>query len=81
MRARRMILHLRALTSHLRIAAQCGSVVFKIMPMEGDTPVNGEAQKGAADLLAEVEIALALSALRGPIGGSNMLQSLPHGVT
>jgi len=60
---------------------QCGGVVFKIVPMEGAAPVNGEAQKGAADLLAEVEIALALSALRGPLGGLQMLVSLPHGVT
>ena len=30
--------------------------------------MNGERQKGAADMLAEVEIALALSALRGPLG-------------
>ena len=49
--------------------AQCGSVVFKIVPMEGAALVNGERQKGAADLLAEVEIALALSALRGTLGG------------
>ncbi len=55
--------------------------MFKIVPMEGAAPVNGEAQKGAADLLAEVEIALALSALRGPLGGLQMLVSLPHGVT
>jgi len=30
--------------------------------------VNGEPQKGAAEMLAEVEIALALSALRSPQG-------------
>ncbi len=50
--------------------AQCDGVVFKIVPMEGETLVNGERQKGAADMLAEVEIALALSALRGPLGAS-----------
>ena len=44
--------------------------MFKIVPMEGDLLVNGERQKGAADMLAEVEIALALSALRGPLGAS-----------
>ena len=43
-------------------------MVFKIVPMEGDTLVNGEPQKRAAEMLAEVEIALALSALRGPLG-------------
>ena len=53
--------------------AQCDGVVFKIVPMEGDTLVNGERQKGAADMLAEVEIALALSALRGPLGASGLV--------
>ena len=48
--------------------APWGSVVFKIVPMEGAMLVNEERQKGAADLLAEVEIALALSALRGALG-------------
>ena len=54
--------------------------MFKIVPMEGATPVNGEAQKGAADLLAEVEIALALSGLRGPLGGLQMLQACRMGL-
>ena len=43
-------------------------MVFKIVPMEGAMLVNGEPQKGAAEMLAEVEIALALSALRSPQG-------------
>lgn len=51
-----------------RARAQGGCVVFKIVPMEGSTLVNGEPQKRAAEMLAEVEIALALSALRGPVG-------------
>ena len=42
-------------------------MVFKIVPMEGSTLVNGEPQKRAAEMLAEVEIALALSAVRGPL--------------
>jgi hypothetical protein len=43
-------------------------VVFKIVPMEGATPVNGEQQKCAADILAEVDISLRLSRLRGEPG-------------
>ena len=42
--------------------------MFKIVPMEGQLLINGERQKAAADMLAEAEIALALSALRGSLG-------------
>lgn len=41
-----------------------GSVVFKIVPMEGDLLVNGEHQKRASNILAEVVVALTLSELR-----------------
>ena len=37
--------------------------VFKIVPMEGTLLVNGEPQKSAAEILAEVAIALTLSQL------------------
>lgn len=45
-----------------------GTMVFKIVPLEGATPVNGEAQKRAGDILGEVAIALTLSQLRGSPG-------------
>lgn len=35
----------------------------QIVPMEGDTPVNGEPQKCAAEILAETAVALTLSQL------------------
>lgn len=41
-----------------------GGVVFKIVPMEGETLVNGEAQKRAGEIMAEALIALRLSGLR-----------------
>lgn len=44
-------------------------MVFKIVPMEGSIPVNGEQQKCAANILAEVDISLRLSRLRGEPGG------------
>jgi hypothetical protein len=47
---------------------QAEGVVFKIVPMEGSTPVNGEQQKCAGDILAEVDISLRLSRLRGEPG-------------
>lgn len=47
---------------------QAEGVVFKIVPMEGCTPVNGEQQKCAGDILAEVDISLRLSRLRGEPG-------------
>lgn len=43
-------------------------VVFKIVPMEGDTLVNGEAQKRAGEIMAEALIALRLSGLRAQEG-------------
>ena len=39
--------------------------MLKIVPMEGDMLVNGEPQKPAGEVAAEVAIALALSDLRG----------------
>jgi serine/threonine-protein kinase haspin len=45
-------------------AFRAGGVVLKIVPMEGAALVNGEPQKRAAEILAEVEIAGALSRLR-----------------
>lgn len=44
-------------------AFKSGSVVFKLVPMEGDNLINGWPQKGAADLLGEAVIAIALSGL------------------
>ncbi|WIA16133.1 hypothetical protein OEZ85_012851 [Tetradesmus obliquus] len=44
-------------------AFKSGSVVFKLVPMEGDNLTNGWPQKGAADLLGEAVIAIALSGL------------------
>lgn len=41
-----------------------GGVVFKIVPMQGETLVNGEPQKRADEIKAEALIALRLSALR-----------------
>ena len=37
--------------------------MLKIVPMEGDTPVNGEPQKRAAEILAEAAVSLTLSQL------------------
>lgn len=45
-------------------AFRSGHTVFKIVPIEGDIQVNGEQQKKATDILAEVAIALTLSELR-----------------
>lgn len=45
-------------------AFKCPGVVLKIVPMGGDTLVNGERQKGPKEMLAEAAIALRLSALR-----------------
>ncbi len=39
-------------------------LVFKIVPMEGSTLVNGEVQKRADEILAEVLVALRLNGLR-----------------
>lgn len=51
-------------------------MVFKIVPMEGDTPVNGEPQKRAAEITAEVAIALTLSALHPDDGDDLARQCL-----
>lgn len=47
-----------------------GGVVFKIVPMEGETLVNGEPQKRAGEIMAEALIALRLSGLRAQKGGA-----------
>ena len=45
-----------------------GDIVFKIVPLDGATLVNGEVQKRADEILAEVAISLTLSQLRGRPG-------------
>lgn len=45
-------------------AFKAGNLVLKIVPMEGTLLVNGEAQKRAEEILAEVAITLTLSGLR-----------------
>lgn len=45
-------------------AFKAGNVVLKIVPMEGTVLVNGEPQKRAEEILAEVAITLTLSGLR-----------------
>lgn len=45
-------------------AFKAGNLVLKIVPMEGSLLVNGEAQKRAEEILAEVAITLTLSGLR-----------------
>jgi hypothetical protein len=50
--------------------AQADGFVFKIVPMEGTLAVNGEQQKLAGEILAETEITLILSQLRGSLGTS-----------
>lgn len=45
-------------------AYKAGDVVFKIVPMEGSTLVNGEGQKKAEEILAEAAITLTLNGLR-----------------
>ena len=47
-------------------AFRADNIVFKIVPMEGTVLVNGEAQKRADEILAEVAITLTLSKLRDP---------------
>ena len=59
-----------ALRRAVHARMQCGGrrarrrVVLKIVPMEGNARVNGEPQKRAGEVAAEVAIALALSDLR-----------------
>ena len=50
--------------------------MLKIVPMEGDALVNGEPQKRAGEIAAEVAIALALSDLR-EAGARPMFPSHP----
>lgn len=50
-------------------AFAAGDMVLKIVPMEGSMLVNGEPQKRAHEILAEVAIALTLSQLH-PQGGA-----------
>ena len=49
-------------------AFKSGDVVLKIVPMDGATLVNGETQKRAEEIFAEVSVALTLNQLRSPIG-------------
>ena len=46
-------------------AFKAGGVVLKIVPMEGAVLVNGEPQKRADEILAEVSVTLTLSRLNG----------------
>lgn len=46
-------------------AFKAGGVVLKIVPMEGSCLVNGEPQKRADEILAEVSVTLTLSGLNG----------------
>ncbi|KAL4446368.1 hypothetical protein ABPG77_003175 [Micractinium sp. CCAP 211/92] len=46
-------------------AFKAGGVVLKLVPMEGATLVNGEPQKRADEILAEVSVTLTLSRLNG----------------
>jgi hypothetical protein len=46
-------------------AFKAGGVVLKIVPMEGSCLVNGEPQKRADEILAEVSVTLTLSRLNG----------------
>lgn len=55
-------------------AFRAGDVVFKIVPLEGSTLVNGEPQKKAEEILAEAAITLTLSGLREGTTG-NMARS------
>jgi len=43
-------------------------VVIKIVPFDGETPVNGEVQKRSAEITAEIAVSLTLSQLRGTPG-------------
>jgi serine/threonine-protein kinase haspin len=52
-------------------AFKAGNLVLKIVPMEGTLLVNGEAQKRAEEILAEVAITLTLSGLRQSTSDEN----------
>ena len=45
-----------------------GEVVIKIVPFDGETPVNGEVQKRSTEIKAEIAVGLTLSQLRGSPG-------------
>lgn len=49
-------------------AFKSGSMVFKIVPLEGDHLVNGEPQKRSEEIIAEASISSALSGLRQKAG-------------
>jgi len=55
-------------------------VVIKIVPFDGETPVNGEIQKRSAEITAEIAVSLTLSQLRGTPGGFrfNILSHAHH---
>ncbi|XP_020520416.1 serine/threonine-protein kinase haspin homolog isoform X1 [Amborella trichopoda] len=46
-------------------AFKCGGSVLKIVPFGGDLQVNGEVQKGSAELFAEAFLSLIINSLRG----------------
>ena len=56
-------------------AFKAGSIVFKIVPIEGACLVNGFAQTQATQILAEASISLALSGIR-PMGEPTYCQIL-----
>lgn len=61
-------------------AFKADDIVFKIVPMEGRTLVNGEQQKRADEILAEVAITLTLSGLRDEEGlDGNAFENVTHG--
>ena len=58
-------------------AFKAGNLVLKIVPMEGTVLVNGEAQKRAEEILAEVAITLTLSGLRESNNNENNNRNPP----
>jgi hypothetical protein len=57
-------------------AFKAGNLVLKIVPMEGTVLVNGEAQKRAEEILAEVAITLTLSGLRESNNNHNISNNI-----
>jgi len=55
------------------------SLVFKIVPMEGSCLVNGERQKTAEEMLAEVTVSLRLSGLREGFAGGHRTENATRG--
>lgn len=53
-------------------AFKAGSMVFKIVPLEGELIVNGETQKRSEEIIAEANISLTLSNLRGRPGEGHL---------